>query len=67
MPSFIRYESPELPAHYIALSNLEKRFTTIDGGLVDRIAFDDTRSRAFQNAAQFVYYAPSLPRSASRP
>ena len=34
---------------------------TIDGGLVDQIAFDDTRGRAFQNVAQLVYCCAGLP------
>ncbi|KAI0290352.1 hypothetical protein BC826DRAFT_1106481 [Russula brevipes] len=46
-------------ANYI--TNLEKRFITIDGGLVDRIAFDDARGRAFQNTAQFVFCCAGLP------
>jgi hypothetical protein len=46
-------------ANYI--THLEKTHVTIDGGLVDQIAFDDTRGRAFQNVAQFVYCCAGLP------
>ena len=41
--------------------HLEKTHLTIDGGLVDHIAFDDTRGRAFQNTAQLVYCCAGLP------
>ncbi|KAH9953921.1 hypothetical protein BGW80DRAFT_1191479 [Lactifluus volemus] len=46
-------------ANYI--THLEKTHVTIDGGLVDQIAFDDTRGRAFQNVAQLVYCCSGLP------
>ena len=46
-------------ANYI--THLEKTHVTIDGGLVDVIAFDDTRGRAFQNIAQLVYCSAGLP------
>ncbi len=46
-------------ANYI--THLEKTHLTIDGGLVDHIAFDDTRGRAFQNTAQLVYCCAGLP------
>ncbi|KAI0246291.1 hypothetical protein BJV78DRAFT_173348 [Lactifluus subvellereus] len=46
-------------ANYI--THLEKTHVTIDGGLVDQIAFDDTRGRAFQNVAQLVYCCAGLP------
>ncbi|KAI0291383.1 hypothetical protein B0F90DRAFT_1777103 [Multifurca ochricompacta] len=46
-------------ANYI--THLEKTHVTIDGGLVDMIAFDDTRGRAFQNVAQLVYCCSGLP------
>jgi hypothetical protein len=46
-------------ANYITL--LEKTHLTIDGGLVDKISFDDTRGRAFQNLAQLVYCCSGLP------
>ncbi|KAH9052285.1 hypothetical protein EDB87DRAFT_1570581 [Lactarius vividus] len=46
-------------ANYI--THLEKTHVTIDGGLVDMIAFDDTRGRAFQNVAQLVYCCAGLP------
>ncbi|KAH9971647.1 hypothetical protein BJV74DRAFT_865669 [Russula compacta] len=46
-------------ANYI--THLEKTHVTIDGGLVDHIAFDDTRGRAFQNTAQLVYCCAGLP------
>ena len=43
------------------ITHLEKTHVTIDGGLVDQIAFDDTRGRAFQNVAQLVYCCSGLP------
>jgi hypothetical protein len=43
------------------ITHLEKTHVTIDGGLVDAIAFDDTRGRAFQNIAQLVYCCSGLP------
>jgi len=43
------------------ITYLEKTHVTIDGGLVDAIAFDDTRGRAFQNIAQLVYCCAGLP------
>lgn len=46
-------------ANYI--THLEKTHLTIDGGLVDQIAFDDTRGRAFLNTAQLVYCCAGLP------
>jgi hypothetical protein len=46
-------------ANYI--THLEKTHVSIDGGLVDQIAFDDTRGRAFQNVAQLVYCCAGLP------
>jgi hypothetical protein len=46
-------------ANYITL--LEKTHLTIDGGLVDKISFDDSRGRAFQNVAQLVYCCAGLP------
>jgi hypothetical protein len=46
-------------ANYITL--LEKTHLTIDGGLVDKISFDDSRGRAFQNIAQLVYCCAGLP------
>ncbi|KAI9429259.1 hypothetical protein H4582DRAFT_2121044 [Lactarius indigo] len=46
-------------ANYV--THLEKTHVTIDGGLVDMIAFDDTRGRAFQNIAQLVYCCAGLP------
>jgi hypothetical protein len=46
-------------ANYITL--LEKTHLTIDGGLIDKISFDDSRGRAFQNVAQLVYCCAGLP------
>ncbi|KAH9954900.1 hypothetical protein BC827DRAFT_920238 [Russula dissimulans] len=46
-------------ANYI--THLGKTHLTIDGGLIDHIAFDDTRGRAFLNTAQFVYCCAGLP------
>lgn len=46
-------------ANYITL--LEKTHLTIDGGLIDKISFDDSRGRAFQNTAQLVYCCAGLP------
>ncbi|KAF8493941.1 hypothetical protein F5888DRAFT_699674 [Russula emetica] len=46
-------------ANYITL--LEKTHLTIDGGLIDKISFDDSRGRAFQNIAQLVYCCAGLP------
>jgi hypothetical protein len=46
-------------ADYISL--LEKTHLTIDGGLIDKISFDDSRGRAFQNVAQLVYCCAGLP------
>ena len=46
-------------ANYITL--LEKTHLTIDGGLIDKISFDDSRGRAFQNTAQLVYCCSGLP------
>lgn len=46
-------------ANYITL--LEKTHLTIDGGLVDKISFDDSRGRAFQNVAQLVFCCAGLP------
>ena len=46
-------------ANYV--THLEKTHVTIDGGLVDAIAFDDTRGRAFQNVAQLVYCCSGVP------
>jgi hypothetical protein len=46
-------------ANYI--THLEKTHLTIDGGLVDQIAFDETRGRAFQNTAQLVFCCAGLP------
>lgn len=48
-------------ANYITY--LEKTHLTIDGGLVDKISFNDTRGRAFQNTAQLVYCCEGLPGS----
>ncbi|KAH9081756.1 hypothetical protein EDB83DRAFT_579078 [Lactarius deliciosus] len=45
----------------IYITHLEKTHVTIDGGLVDVIAFDDTRESAFQNVAQLVYCYAELP------
>jgi hypothetical protein len=46
-------------ANYI--THLEKTHLTIEGGLIDHIAFDETRGRAFQNTAQLVYCCAGLP------
>jgi hypothetical protein len=46
-------------ANYITL--LEKTHLTIDGGLIDKISFDESRGRAFQNTAQLVYCCAGLP------
>ena len=46
-------------ANYITI--LEKTHLTIDGGLIDKISFDDSRGRAFQNVAQLVYCCAGLP------
>ena len=46
-------------ANYI--THLEKTHLMIEGGLVDHIAFDDSRGRAFQNTAQLVYCCAGLP------
>jgi hypothetical protein len=43
------------------IMHLGKTHLTIDGGLVDHIAFDDTCGRAFQNTAQLVYCCAGLP------
>ncbi|KAF8274630.1 hypothetical protein EI94DRAFT_1712759 [Lactarius quietus] len=43
------------------ITHLEKTHVTIDNGLIDVIPFDDTRGRAFQNIAQFVYCCAGLP------
>ena len=48
-------------ANYITL--LEKKHLIIDDGLADRISFDDTRGRAFQNTAQLVYCCAGIPAS----
>ena len=43
------------------ITHLEKTHLTIDGGLIDKISFDDSRGRAFQNIAQLVYCCAGLP------
>jgi hypothetical protein len=43
------------------ITHLEKTHLTIDGGLIDKISFDDSRGRAFQNVAQLVYCCAGLP------
>jgi hypothetical protein len=43
------------------IMHLEKTHLTIDSGLVDHIAFDNTHGRTFQNTAQLIYCCAGLP------